>query len=216
MILCRNSLVLLCVLFVGLSPSVAQTYRGVEIESRQTGTGYSLCGSCSIPKEISSKVWLTAKDEPGEPIIVSGTFYKEDGVTPDSGITMFLYQTDAEGYYHRPTENVFHPRIVGWLRTGRDGYYEIHTIKPAPEVLAAKEPAHIHAHVFGNRMPEHFIHEFWFQGDKFISLDDQKRLSPLGTFSPIVNLAKGKDGVSRGTRDIRMRPAPSWKYQSDY
>jgi protocatechuate 3,4-dioxygenase, beta subunit len=215
MLLNRGFFVPLCLICIGRSLNVAQTYRGLEVQSTRTGTGYALCGSCSIPREIASKVWLTANDEPGEPIILSGTIYREDGATPDSGISMFLYQTDSEGYYHRPTENVFHPRLVGWLRTGKDGCYEIHTIKPAPEVLAPKEPAHIHAHVFGKGMPEHFVHEFWFQGDSFISPGDQKRLSQLGTFSPIVTLTKGMDGILRGTRDIRMRPAPAWKCQSD-
>jgi protocatechuate 3,4-dioxygenase beta subunit len=195
--------------------SFAQTHPEITLESRSTGTGYALCGSCSLPKETSSRVWFVQKDEPGEQIILSGRIFEADGITPDSGVTLFLYQTDAGGYYHRPQENVFHPRIFGWIKTGSDGSYEIQTIRPAPEILAAKEPAHIHVHIFGNGMPEHFLHEFWFQGDRGISEAEKRASEKLGTFSPIIALKKGSDGILRGVRNIRVRPAPEWKYESD-
>jgi protocatechuate 3,4-dioxygenase beta subunit len=207
-----SSLLLQC---LGLSYIRAQSNENITLEPRYTGQGYTLCASCTVPTEISSQLWLVSKDEPGEPIILSGTVYKEDGITPDSGITLFSYQTDAGGYYHRPKEDVFHPRIFGWLRTGKDGRYEIHTIKPGPEILTADEPTHIHIHIFGKEMPEHFLHEFWFQGDSRISAEEKNLLSRLGNFSPIVTLTKGKDGISRGIRNIRVRPVPQWKQEQD-
>lgn len=209
---------LLFVLFLhcaGGRTGTAQINERIKIESRSTGQGNALCGSCTIPKNISSRVRLASKDEPGEPIVLTGTIYKNDGVTPDSGVTLFVYQTDAGGYYHRPEENVFHPRILGWLRTGRDGQYEIQTIMPAPEILAPNEPAHIHAQIFGNGMPEHFLHEFWFKGDSRIPEVKRKLSAQLGNFSPIITLTKDKDGVSRGVRNIRVRPAPAWKYEEE-
>ena len=136
-------------------------------------------------------------------------------MTPDSGVTLFLYHTDAGGYYHRPEENVFHPRIFGWIRTGSDGSYEVRTIRPGSEVLSPKEPAHIHVHIFGNGMPEHFLHEFWFQGDKGISVEEKNASEKLGTFSPIIALKKGSDGILRGVRNIRVRPAAEWRYEED-
>ncbi len=193
----------------------SQTNQGIKLERRSSGKGYTLCGSCALPGNISSSASLAPKDEPGEPIIISGTVYEEDGVTPDSGITMFFYQTDAGGYYHRPKEDVFHPRIYGWITTGRDGHYEIHSIRPAPEVLSPDEPAHIHVHIFGTGMPEHFLHECWFEGDRHISARDRKRFSTLGTFSPIISLKRGEDGIGRGVRDIRVRPAPQWQYEQE-
>ncbi len=204
-------------LFLGncLSYVYAQTHQDIKLERRYTGKGYSLCGSCSVPKEIGSQVWLTTDKEPGDHTIISGTVFKSDGITPDSGITMFLYQTDAGGYYHRPKEDVFHPRLFGWIRTKSDGRYEIHTIKPAPEILVPNEPAHIHVHIFGQGMQEHFLHEFWFQGDERISPEDIKRYSALDSFSPIIVLTKGEDGIWKGTRNIRVRPAPQWKYEKD-
>jgi protocatechuate 3,4-dioxygenase beta subunit len=204
-----------CALSLASTVGVAQIHTEIRLESRSTGTGYSLCGSCTVPEEITPTVRLATESEPGERVVLSGTVYKSDGITPDSGITLFLYQTDAGGYYHRPEENVFHPRIFGWIRTGKDGRYEIQTVKPAPEILAPDEPAHIHVHLWGNGMEEHFLHEFWFSGDTRIRTAERRRLAALGTFSPVIQLKKGKDEISRGIRNIRIRPAPPWKYERD-
>ncbi len=194
---------------------IAQTQQQVELQRKYTGKGYSLCGSCNVPKNVGSNVTIANDIEPGDRMILSGKIFKEDGVTPDSGITLFVYQTDAGGYYHRPKEDVFHPKIFGWLRTGKDGTYEIRSIKPAPEVEVPNEPAHVHVHIFGKGMEEHFLHEFWFRDDSRIPANDMKRLTALGTFSPIVTLTKGGDGIWRGTRNIKVRPAAHWKYEED-
>jgi protocatechuate 3,4-dioxygenase beta subunit len=207
------TLTLSLALVLGVFTGEAQ--KEIKLESRPTGTGYALCGACTVPEGMTSRARLAPDHEPGERIILSGTVYAADGVTPDSGITFFLYQTDAGGYYHRPGENVFRPRLLGWLRTGRDGRYEIETIKPAPEILAADEPAHIHVHIWANGMPEHFLHDFWFAGDSRIPAGDRQRLAARGAFSPIVQLQPGKDGVARGVRDIRVRPAPPWRQEPD-
>ncbi len=213
----RMVLLLTALIVFGLAvgSTFAQTHREIALERKFTGQGYSLCGSCSQPREISSTVQLPPADEPGEPVILTGTIFKKDGVSPDSGITLFLYQTDAGGYYHRPKEDVFHPRIYGWIRTDNTGCYEIHTIKPAPEIAAPNEPAHIHVHIFGKGIPEHFLHEFWFEGDTRITKEDSTGFTKLGSFSPIVTLKKGDDGIWRGTRNFRIRPAPQWKYEKD-
>jgi hypothetical protein len=64
-------------------------------------------------------------------------------------------------------------------------------------------------------MPEHFLHEFWFQGDNGISADEKRASETLGAFSPIIAFKKGSDGIMRGVRDIRVRPAPEWRYEEE-
>ena len=194
--------------------ATAQASSKDKFERAFTGRGYAICGSCNVPNVTSSKVTLTSKNESGEPLLISGTIYREDGVTPASGVVLFLYQTDAGGFYHRPKEDVFSPRIHGWLRTGNDGRYEIRTIKPAPEVLVPDEPAHIHVNVFGPGIPEHFLHEFWFEGDKRIKPEAAKELSGRGAFSPILHLTKRGDTLI-ATRNIRLRPSKQWQSQED-
>jgi protocatechuate 3,4-dioxygenase beta subunit len=179
----------------------------------RTSQGFAICGSCSVPDNISSKATLAPSSESGERVVISGTIYQSDGVTPASGITLFLYQTDAGGYYRRPKEDVFAPRLHGWLRTGSDGRYEISTIRPAPEVLARDEPGHIHAHVFGRGIPEHFLHEFWFTGDPRVRPEEAKELGRLGRFSPLVHLERKESGAFVGVRDIRLKPTGAWQYE---
>jgi protocatechuate 3,4-dioxygenase, beta subunit len=193
----------------------AQDSKGRKLQSAYTGKGYTLCGSCDVPKDVSWEVTLVPKGEPGEQLVLTGTIYKEDGVTPDSGITLFLYQADAGGYYHRPKENVFDPKIHGWLRTGKDGKYEIHSIKPAAEVLEPDGVAHIHIHIFGKNNPEHFLKEFWFEGDSHLTAEDMKRFGMQGNYSSIVHLVKGQDEVLRGVRNFRLRPTSAWKYEGE-
>lgn len=205
---------MLCLCISG-SLIFAQPDTSIKFERRYTGKGYALCGSCSAPASIGSTAVLVRSGEPGDRVVITGTIYRADGVTPDSGITLFLYQADAGGYYHRPKEDVFHPGIFGWIRTGKDGKYEIRTVKPYPEILAPNEPAHIHAHIFGEGIQEHFLHEFWFKGDHGISAEDRDRFLRLGEFSPVVTLTKGSDGVWRGIRNIRVRPAPQWRYEEE-
>ncbi len=214
---CTSSVILALSLYLWVIPArgSAQQPQNINLERRYTGKGYSLCGSCSVPANIGPQVQLVGSTEAGDHVVISGTIYKEDGVTPDSGITLFLYQADAGGYYHRPKEDVFHPRIFGWLRTGSDGRYEIHTVRPAAEVLEPNAPAHIHVHVFANGIAEHFLHEFWFQGDAHITASDMQSFSRLGSFSPVVTLTRGSDGIWRGTRNVRVRPSPTWRYQKD-
>lgn len=172
-----------------------QTQKEKRFPTRWTGNGYALCASCNPPKSMSWRSTLTLKSEPGEPMVVSGTVYKEDGVTPAPEIVLFVYQTDAGGYYHRPKEDVFDPKIWGFLRTGKDGRYEFRTIKPAPEVLGPHGPAHIHVHIYGEGIPEYFPHEYWFEGDPRIKPEMAEELGKLGRFSPIIHLVKDTDGV---------------------
>jgi protocatechuate 3,4-dioxygenase beta subunit len=43
------------------------------------------------------RVKIVSDQEPGEPLIVSGTIYSPDGKQPLPGITLYVYQTDATG-----------------------------------------------------------------------------------------------------------------------
>jgi protocatechuate 3,4-dioxygenase, beta subunit len=199
-----RAITVFCLLSTVSGTLFSQSDRDARLPTRSTGKGLALCASCDPPKTMKSVVTLTPEGEKGEPVVIIGTVYKKNGVTPDSGVVLFLYQTDAGGYYHRPKEDVFAPRIRGWLRTGKDGRYEFRTIKPAPEILDPNGPAHIHVHVYGENIPEHFLHEYWFEGDKRIKQSEAETFAKLGNFSPIIHLMKGNDGIWRGVRNIRL------------
>ena len=79
--------------------------------------------SSEPPEDVSWTASFVTEDEPGEPMVVIGTGYASDGKTPASGIVVYAYHTDAKGFYSKGGSGKH--RIRGWMRTDRDGRYEI-------------------------------------------------------------------------------------------
>jgi protocatechuate 3,4-dioxygenase beta subunit len=155
---------------------------------------------------ITSRATIVSPSEPGERLVISGTVYEPDGVTPAPETTVFVYHTDASGHYNSP-DDALNPRLHGWVRTDADGRYEFRTIRPAPYPQLTT-PAHIHVHVFGPGRAEWFLPEYWFEGDPLIPAKDRDLPARLGPFSPVVRLTRDTDGEWRGQRDIRLEKAP--------
>jgi protocatechuate 3,4-dioxygenase beta subunit len=152
------------------------------------------------------KIATVSDKEPGEPLIISGTIYAPDGRTPLPGINLWVYQTDATGHYSKLSESGGdnrNTRIHGLMRTNAERHYEFRTIKPAP-YPGRNNPAHIHAFVSGPGYPEYWIDEFLFEGDPFITQEIRSKLLGEGSFSSILKLSRGDDGVLRGVRDIKV------------
>lgn len=164
--------------------------------------GRMICGSCDTPAKLSWRTVITAASEPGEPLVMSGTIYQPDGVTPAEGITLYAYHTDATGHYNEQ-DDPYHPRLRGWMRTGRDGKYEFRTIKAAP-YPHRNTPAHIHAHLYGPSYPEYWIDEYWFADDPFITPSGRAKLTGRGGFNSIIALQRDANGVLKGTRHIKL------------
>jgi protocatechuate 3,4-dioxygenase beta subunit len=161
------------------------------------------CASARSAATGSWKASIVSDKEPGEPLIVSGTIYSPDGRTPLQGITLFVYQTDATGVYTTSGGNNRNTRIHGSMVSDAEGRYEFRTIKPA-SYPSSTNPAHIHAYVSGPGYPEYWIDEFLFEDDRFVSDEQKRKAFAQGSFSPILKLTKGSDGVLRGARDIKV------------
>lgn len=168
-----------------------------------TLSGGAPCGSCIAPDNLSWKTVVTSAKEPGEPLDISGTIYQPDGVTPAKGFVLFIYHTDATGYYNK-NDDPGHPRLRGWMQTGADGRYEFRTIKPAPYPHRTT-PAHIHAHVYGVGYSERSIADYWFEGDPFITPKERSRAIGNGDAPVVIALQRDGEGVLRGVRDIRLK-----------
>jgi protocatechuate 3,4-dioxygenase beta subunit len=149
------------------------------------------------------KMVIANQDEPGERIGVSGVVYGADGTTPLPGASVYVYHTDARGYYSGETTNNSNPRLRGTMRTNAEGRYEFETIKPGP-YPSARVPSHIHYVVNAPGYREK-IFEIVFEGDAFI--DDRLRADAAREESifSIRPLAKDKGGVLRCVQDIRLR-----------
>ena len=146
---------------------------------------------------------IVSEQEPGEPLIVSGTIYSPDGKKPLPGITLYVYQTDATGRYSTSGGDNRGTRIHGVMRTNAEGRYEFRTIKPG-SYPNSRNPAHIHAYVSGPDYPEYWIDEYLFADDPFIKDEDKQKGGSQGSFSHILSLTRRSDGILRAVRDIKI------------
>ena len=167
------------------------------------------CASATTGTDLTNSPgsWRTticSDKEPGEPLIVSGTIYAPDGRTPMEGITLSVYQTDATGVYTTRGGNNRNTRLHGSMRTNAEGKYEFRTIKPGA-YPGFTNPAHIHAYVSGPAYPEYWIDEYIFDDDRFVSDEQRRNGAAQGSFSPVLKLTRGSDGVLRGVRDIKLK-----------
>lgn len=107
---------------------------------------------------------------PGKRIKVIGTIKNSEG-NPVPGALVYLYHTDSRGWYAADAPHVNmnegdmrHARLFGYVKTDKDGKFELHTIKPAG-YPKSDLPAHIHIHVSANGYSS-FVNEFLFDDDE--------------------------------------------------
>lgn len=172
---------------------------------RQVGGG---CEDCALmfagmPSTLSWKTKLAPDDEPGEPLIISGTIYKRDGKTPARDVILYVYQTDNKGLYSpgpQQTQARRHGHLRGWVKTDAQGRYEFHTIRPA-SYPNSQNPQHIHPIIKEPGLSLYWIDEFLFDDDPVLTEQEKARQEKRGG-SGIIKLSKNAEGVWMGKRDI--------------
>src|SRR4051812_24256713 len=95
------------------------------------------CDQCDlmfegIPKTMSWETTISPNGEPGEPMIIEGTIFKRDGKTPAPDVVLYVYHTDAQGYYSNVSgqKEIRHGHLRGWIKTGADGKYKFTSVRP--------------------------------------------------------------------------------------
>lgn len=161
------------------------------------------CGASDAPAEPGSEAVLAGSDEAGEPLVVTGVVYRPDGATPAAGVLVYAYHTDSTGRYtpsDDPVGNeVRHGRLRGWVRTGDDGRYTFHTVRPAP-YPNGREPAHVHLTVTPPGGREAWVDSVKFADDPLLT--ESERASGAGRGgSGIVELERDGDRLV-ARRDI--------------
>lgn len=166
------------------------------------------CDGCdlmyeSMPEKLSWETAIASASEPGERMQMSGIIYKRDGKTPASGVILYVYHTDTQGYYspapETPERARRHGHLRGWIRTNERGEYRFDTIRPAP-YPNAKAPAHIHPVIKEADKNEYYIDEYVFDDDPLLTDEQRSRHENRGG-SGIIRLAK-TGGVWTGRRNI--------------
>jgi protocatechuate 3,4-dioxygenase beta subunit len=143
---------------------------------------------------------LLPANEPGEPLLVEGRILKADG-QPAADAAMYVYQTDAKGYYSPGGMDERNPRLKARFSTDRAGVFRFRTIKPGPYPNSGP-PAHIHLEVTptGGRTERY---EIVFTGDERLSHAIREDARSRG-FYYICDPATARDGVLL-CRDVTFR-----------
>lgn len=154
-----------------------------------------------------SAIDIATLQEPGTRIHLSGTIVDLNGKAV-SGVKMFMYHTDATGYYSRPVNDPRQARLHGTLWSNDAGQYSFSTIKPAHYGdVSSPPPMHIHVHLQPPGLPDHWVESFYFEGDPRLRVEDVNRTREPGRFTNVIGLAASENGVLKASRDFRIDPA---------
>ena len=157
-----------------------------------------------IPFESLSPILnLRGYDGKGPKLEISGIVYKQDGNTPAPNVVIYVYHTDLDGNYSNPTGEKGwgkrHGSIRGWLKTDKNGYYLIRTLRPA-SYPNSNNPQHIHITIKEPDKNEYWIDEFHFEDDPLLTPEQKQHFQNRGG-SGLIKLDENK-GVWRGARHI--------------
>jgi protocatechuate 3,4-dioxygenase, beta subunit len=133
------------------------------------------------PPDAPSTARVAPPAEPGTPLAVSGVVVTGDG-TPVPGASIYVYQTDAEGYYGvKPESDNQRPRLKALLRSDVKGAWAFETIRPG-SYPSSRAPAHIHFEVTATGFTPR-IFEIVFEGDPFVTAG--MRRNPAFSVRPV-------------------------------
>jgi protocatechuate 3,4-dioxygenase, beta subunit len=153
-------------------------------------------------EKLTSTVTLPDFNDAGPKIEISGIVYQRDGMTPAKDVVIYVYHTDQSGVY--PTKGnetgwgKRHGFIRGWVKTDKNGFYQIYTLKPAA-YPNRKDPAHIHITIKEPDKNEYYIDEFLFADDPL--LPKQHAVNPRGG-DGVVKLVDTEKNIAHASRHI--------------
>jgi protocatechuate 3,4-dioxygenase beta subunit len=142
------------------------------------------CEDCDImyvdmPKDIPAVDTSEGWNEPGRRLLVHGTVYRVDGKTPAPDVILYYHQTDNTGYYTQGKDQQGrgrrHGHLRGWIKTDKNGYYALYTIRPAP-YPNANIPAHIHFYIKEPQLAnEYWVDDIMFDDDPLLTASERAR-----------------------------------------
>jgi len=161
------------------------------------------------PLGITSHATLITPSEPGERLTVHGQVVDAQDLKPRANVTVYAYNTDAQGYYGE-NKAEYPPRLYGWARTDREGRFELSTIKPG-RYPTMRVPAHIHFALWGAGFPPQGGSEVQFEGDSYLTPQMLAEDRALGEFRMIQPLRKAPDGTWECSVRIKAQHTSNWR-----
>jgi len=155
------------------------------------------------PGNAPVRVTLHPSGEPGSALTISGVIYAADGRTPLRRASVYVYQTDAKGYYAPDDARASgNPRLRGYMRTDSSGRYEFHTIRPG-SYPGSRNPGHIHYHVNAPGYEER-VFEIVFDDDPLIPEQWRREATRPNSGVAIVKLSRNGAGW-KGVQNVTLR-----------
>ncbi len=153
------------------------------------------------PKDAPSFASVAPADEPGSRLEVSGVVYAADGKTPVASASLYVYQTDARGFY-RPDDAMGNrnPRLMALLRTDAQGRYSYRTIRPG-SYPSTRVPQHIHYEVTAEGQGTR-IFEIVFDDDPFMNEKTREDAAKPGSIYALQRVSPATGGASRIIQDV--------------
>lgn len=139
---------------------------------------------------------ITVPYEPGVSMIAKGIITDKSG-KPRKGLLLYFYQTDNKGWYADTAGHVRmmegdrrHARLFGYVKTGKKGEFEIHTIHPHgyPD---SNLPQHIHFEIYDDTRSLK-ITELLFDDDERLTPSIRKRYLHEGAYISVNTGTKTK------------------------
>ena len=158
-------------------------------------------GDCHGQEASAWSIRIVGEAEPGSPMVVSGSVVTSEG-SPLAGHTVFVFQTDNEGYYSDGGMDESDARICGLMLTDSEGRFRFETIKPA-HYATGGPPGHIHFRVWGPGTERQSL-ALNFEGDPKLG-ERGRDASANPTWATIRPSTLDADGVLQVVRDLRVR-----------
>lgn len=165
----------------------------VDNAAREGATG-TIEGPYYVPgsPEHRDEATLPMRDgEKGTPLLFQGTVTDLAG-RPLADATVDMWHADDDGYYSQFAPGIPEWNLRGTVRTGPDGTFRIHTIKPAPYQIPhdgacgaliraagwhAWRPAHLHLKV-GAPGKQLITTQLYFDGGEYVTNDVAQAVKP--------------------------------------
>lgn len=155
------------------------------------------------PANAPSRITVAPAGEGGTRLTVRGLVTTDDGRTPLANASIYVYQTDARGYYDPANPRASdQPRLKGFMRTNARGEFEYETIRPG-SYPGTRNPGHIHYHVNATGYPER-VFEIVFEGDTLIP-EQWRRDSTRPDAGVVIVRAEQAGSALRASHTIALR-----------